>query len=929
MILQLLETVSPPAAKDKFVEARSQLLELLPRLSSGELDENELRTLRSYAVVQSICTVKDWPTKEAFEAYRDACKRFRDALDKHTPRPFSPEAAREVADLSLKLLQLAHDTANHYERTKAREGKLDFDDLLFHAKELLTGPAHAALRARLSSELRLLLVDEFQDTDALQVELVKALCGDVADGKLFFVGDMNQSIYRFRGARPDVFLDLRKEVPGPGQLPLTRNFRSQPAVLNFVNALFAQALGPDYKPLQPNRKQITAEPAIEFLWTPVPHKRQAGGKNDGREQEARRIARRLRELLESGEPIIADAQADGGKRRVKPGDVAILFRALSDVALYESALREYDLAYYLVGGHAFYAQQEIFDVLNLLRAVASGADEISLAGALRSPFFSLADETLFWLVETAGSLNDGLFATEWPKELSNTERLKAVAAAETLAFLRANKDSLPITTLLDEALARTGYDAALLAEFLGERKIANLGKLLEQARAADSGNVLDLSGFIAQLAEFVSREPKEALAATLSESADVIRLMTIHQAKGLEFPLVIVADVDRKADFRAPAAALDERLGPIVKSSAEEEEEPTATGIDLYRTLERRADIEERKRLFYVATTRAADYLILSSSLAGYDANELDSDWTKLLAERFDLATGELRGMLPAGYTPPQVRVTSGDPATDFKPLGASRGPDLLAIVEEARNLAAGGSGIVPPDVTPIDPDATARRQFSVSRLTGRLTRPDAQEVAWALLADPDAVDPLGFGTFVHAALARISLNGKQPVRPLCEQIASERVLPNAACAIADATEMIERFRATERWSSIATAGAVHRELEFLLAWPPDGTTGDGRYLQGFFDCVYQDASGGWHLVDYKTNNVTAGTVAREAEKYKMQMLLYALALERALGQPPVEIVLHFLGPGVEHTFEWNDEARRRAIQMVDAAMREPVLSDA
>ncbi len=925
LILELLHTVAPSASKPKFVAAKAQLLDMLPRLAQAELVDNELQSLRSCTGVSGICSEKDWPDSASYNTYRDACKRFRTAIDKHTPKPFSPIAAHAAAERSLELLELAHHVAQEYERAKARAGKLDFDDLLVCAYQLLSDPVHAPLRQRLSSNLRLLLVDEFQDTDRLQVELVKLLCGDIAAGKLFFVGDMNQSIYRFRGAQPDVFRELRAQIPESGQLPLTKNFRSQPAVLDFVNALFVQTLGDDYQPLRPHRLQITPQPAIEFLWTLTPDKtgRQVkGAARDAREQEARRIARRIRQLLESAAPIIADDKATDGRRPLQLGDVAILFRALSDVALYEAALREYGLDYYLVGGHAFYAQQEIFDVLNLLRSVVSPADEISLAGVLRSPFFSLEDETLFWLVDSAGSLNDGLFSETLPKQLSNTERLKAATAANTIAYLRTHKDSLPITTLLHKALARTGYDATLLAEFLGERKLANLNKLIEQARAADSGDVLDLAGFIAQLAEFVAREPKEALAATLSESADVIRLMTIHQAKGLEFPLVVVADIDRKPDFRVPSAALHETLGPIVKPPADDDEEPTATGIDLYNTLEKLADVEERKRLFYVAATRAADYLMLSSSLVGYETDKLDSDWTKLLAKRFDLATGEFHGTLPAGYAVPQVRVTDSEPATAFKPLGHEHGADLVTIVEQARDLAASGGGTIPPDIGPFAPDLTARRQFSVSRLSGKLVRPDFDEFQ-PQPPKPDAIDPLALGTFVHAVLARFDLTGTTPIAALCEQLAAERVVPLDERAVEIAVKMLERFVDSARWSQIAAANTVQRELEFLLAWPSASGPDHHLYVQGFFDCIYQDSSG-WHLVDYKTNDTTPTEAESLAKKYEMQMLLYALAIERAFGQPPVEVVLHFLRPGVEIIFDWNDHSRQRCLQLVSEALLEP-----
>src|SRR4029077_3066861 len=153
------------------------------------------------------------------------------------------------------------------------QNKLDYDDLLARAFQLLNDPAQTVLRDELSQDLQLLLVDEFQDTDQLQVDLVKLLCGQrFEDGKLFFVGDFKQSIYRFRGAQPQVFHDLRSQVPERGQLPLNENFRSQPAILNFVNALFCHAFDDQYQPLRPHRPQITKEPAVEFLWVITPNK---------------------------------------------------------------------------------------------------------------------------------------------------------------------------------------------------------------------------------------------------------------------------------------------------------------------------------------------------------------------------------------------------------------------------------------------------------------------------------------------------------------------------------------------------------------------------------------------------------------------------------------------------------------------------------
>ncbi len=962
-ILELLQSVTPDTKKPKFAEARADLLEMLPRLQCNEVSAKEMLAIREAAKVSGICSAKDWNSADDYGHYRDACRELRDAIDKHVPKAFDPDAARATAELGLSLLRLTDKVVAMYEERKRAQGMLDFDDLLATAYCFLTDPKNKLIREKISDDLRLLLVDEFQDTDHLQARLVKALCGQGFDiGRLFFVGDFKQSIYRFRGAEPRVFRDLRADIQEKGRLPLTLNFRSQPGVLDFVNALFCDALGTDeepYETLRASRPQATEPPCVEFIWTIDPdknNKRIAGAALDARRKEARAIARRLRALIDGsgrvsprrenpslGETRPRSISSLGETRPIELGDVAILFRTLSDVQVYEEALREYEVDYYLVGGHAFYAQQEIYDVLNLLRAVASTADEVSLAGVLRSPFFALADETLFWLVDSAGTLNAGLLAENLATPLSPEERAKTIAAAETIRHLRAVKDRVPIATLLNEALDRTGYDAVLLAEFLGQRKLANLHKLMERARAADHGGVLDLDGFITQLDQFIAQQPKEALAATLPEAANVIRLMTIHHAKGLEFPLVVLPDLDRPPRFGTPPAALHPDFGPLVPPPSDDDDQKNiATGMSLFAAIEKAEELEERKRLLYVACTRAADHLILSSSLEGYDKPK--SDWMKLLADRFDLATGELIARLPADYESPRVHVEI-DPTTDHKPVGRPRGPDLLKMLDDAHQLAADGRAIVPPEVALIPVDRRARRQFSFSRLTGRLVRTDvADDIqragASARLSLSNAspafsIDPRGLGTLVHDVLARIDLSDPATIDDWCEHLAPQHVVLNTHQAEQTARELIERFAASPRGRQLANAHAAHREVEFILAWPLAGVAGveakpspqtvatsqPRSYLRGFIDCLYIDSENNWHLTDYKTDNIAAADVPRYAERYAMQLYVYAMAAERVLGQSPTELVLHFLRPGREHVFHWNDAARNEAIEMVNEAI--------
>lgn len=926
------------------------LVELFPALTAsadGRAASEILTQIREAAKVQGGGTKTSWPSEDDFNHFRDSAKELREAIDAALKTvAFDASAAGESAVAGLQLLQIAKPVAEAYRRKKTELGALDFDDLLRRTRDLLEHPDHADLRRRLSDNIELLLVDEFQDTDPLQVGLVQALSGPANTGrKLFFVGDLKQSIYRFRGAAPYVFRELRKSVPTAGQLSLTLNFRSQPAILDFVNALFCDDLGPDYEALRPSRPQATPEPAIEFLWAPTQTRNadtpdQAADSShketveDLRKREADWIARRLRAMFDGGEAIVLDKDDLGRAtaRAPRPGDVAILFRALSDVDIYEDALRKYGIPYYVVGGKAFYSQQEVFDLLNVLRAIADPTDEVALAGALRSPFFSLADETLFWLADRGDrhsgnrGLAAGLFAKTLPAELNEQQHRRAAFAAKTLRELREQKDRLAIAELINEVLARTGYDAVLLAEFLGERKLANLHKLIEQARSFDRAGFFSLADFLAQLSQFVANQPDEALAATHREKSDVVRLMSIHKSKGLEFPVVVVPDLERRGRASTTSVAFDPDLGPLV-AVRDSDGETLPGGLALYKFIENEEDAAESTRLLYVATTRAADYLILSAGVK--QVGQPEGAWRELLARRFDLENGELLAELPDELGIPQVRVTVEEPPLTGPASSSKRRESLLKIVQRAEQLAATGAGRTAQSVAAIAPDVTARRMFSFSRLSGvlRAGEDEVHQIDELTPAPTTQADALELGTLVHAVLAQLDFASPSEIEPLvrrCAAVGGNRQTVEGA--IADATAMLKQFVKSPRARELAAAQDLHAELEFLLAWPPDD--GDnGRQaatrciLEGVIDCLYQDTGGRWHVLDYKTNRVAAAGVAQAAAPYEMQMLLYGLAVERILHEPPASLVLHFLRPSVEHRFEWNGAARRRAIELVDRGL--------
>lgn len=951
------EATDPSVAQtDRLREHLTRLRSLLHRVADDDqpFDGDAWRALRSAAGVRgpdkkSYCAKGDFYEGDQYEAYRDACKRLREKrLNSNLLMvDVDDDVALETARLGLALLRVAQRTLAAYTHRKQQRNALEFDDLLRGARDLLTDPNHRDLHQEIQGSAALLMVDEFQDTDPVQVDIVKAFRGQQWQTQgLFVVGDFKQSIYRFRGAAPQVSTEMRQSLPPGGQLSLTANFRSQPAILKFVNTVFHDQFGRDYEPLHPSREQQTPEPAIEFLWSidpdPLPADQPKLRSSDRRHREARWIARRLRQLIDSQEPLVVDESTTGDGasqptlRPIRPGDVAILLRSLSDVSAYEDALRQQGLEYYLTGGHAFYSQQEIFDVMHLLRAIASAADELSLAGALRSPFFSLADETLFWLADKHGALNEGLFSGSLPAELSREEADKVRRARDVLDRLRAAKDEHLVADLLQRALEWTGFDAAVRCEFLGERKLANVHKLIEQARALDQTAPGDLQGFITQLAEFVTRAPKEALAATQAEG-DVVRIMTIHTAKGLEFPVVVLADMDRQPGKSTRRAIIDRDLGPLMRlrGQSDDPRSDSATGIvghDLWRFDERLADNAERIRLLYVACTRAADYLILSAGLASLDA--IKHDWLRLLAEKFDLHTGAAAGELPTACSPPPIRVTTDEPPTSPTAEAVRPGKRLRELVEQTRQLAATPAPAAHPfpAALPVGVDHGARLNFSFSRLSGQITKTSLLRATDADQPGDDRPDelptplsnddqrPRKLGNLVHAVLERAAWDEPDAARAWSELLAPQFFDEGEEGAAGEAAELVERFLASPRAASVRAATTILREVDFLLPWPSEAYP--GRFLEGIIDCLYCDQQGRWHILDYKSNHTEAEAVSKAAAAYELQMFVYTLAVERSQKVEVAEAALYFLRPAVEYAFQWPAAQRKELHQKIEEAMK-------
>jgi ATP-dependent helicase/nuclease subunit A len=897
---------------------------------------------------------KDWPDAAVYEAVKEAFAAFRDDLPRRLKLfAATPDGIADAARVGQWFLRVAGAADDAYRARKRRAGVLDFQDLLVLARDLLRDRADVrdALRAR----FRFLLLDELQDTDPVQMELVELLCGGgLEHGKLFAVGDHKQSIYRFRGAEVGLFQNLRKSVAAEGRLGLSRNFRSQPGVLKFVNAAFARRLA-DYEPLEAHHPGAGGAENVEFLWS-VPESRAggvsplSGGTAQGadaprsgayesvtavRAREADAIAARVVQLLDDPTPRVLGR--DGTARRVERKDVVLLFRSMSHVATYEAALRRHGLDYYLVGGRAFFAQQEVYDLLNLLRAVENPQDAASLVGALRSPFCGLSDEAVFLLAGHPDGPWAGLHDADRLATLPADQRPAAERALRFLTGWRAVKDRLPISRLLNRVFADSGYDAAMQFEFLGDRKLANLWKLVDLARSFDRTGLFGLHEFTARLGDLVARQPREEQAATLPENADVVRLMSIHQSKGLEFPVVIVPDIAAAARGGIqPVARWHRGLGCLVKLPAEFEDADEEAGEAppfsdfadrLGRTADQLADWQEDLRVLYVACTRARDLLTLSAGLpeplpeavAGLPTGvpaKAANHWTLMLAERFDLRTG---CCLAADVKPedaPAVRVRVVEPGASAPPgaaavdeVGASKptrrdgwalppappSPTIISLPALER-MARGGPAPMHGEHFDTETDSDRAHWRHPRERLGPLTPADA--VLWAVLDRWDFADVDGW-----AQLLADALEDAPDGRRLADELRAK----------------LRRLAESAARAELAGADELHRGVEFLADLGSLAGTGAGPTVRGVIDFLYRDP-GGWHLLA-----VDLG-VAEEDDPWRGRrpgLVLQAWAARQQLGAWPATVGLFDLATG-----EWVRADPQRVKPAAVAAQFRRLLDD-
>lgn len=490
------------------------------------------------------------------------------------------------------------------QRKKTTKQQFSFGDIVFKTLTLLS--EHREVAARYMQRFKQIMVDEFQDTDDVQRQIIYLLAsGDkevLAKDKLFIVGDAKQSIYRFRGADVAVFRRVINDVVKSGgqYITLDKNFRTVKELLDIYNDIFSVLMSTAYDDI--NFKRLEYHYCAESVPCAglIVINGQERSAYDARCQEAQAITAKIEALK--------------NEKNYNYGDFALLFRSTTDIEIYEQALKEANIPYYVVQGKGFFQQQEITDILNLLMMLDNCYNDAAAAGVLRSPFFSLSDQTLVLLKAYGKTLWNGLLELNQIQELTEDERQAADFAFSTISQLRQLKGRVNLSDLLERVWQLTGYKKYLLSEYMGMQKYANVEKFEVLAADFEKKDLYTLGDFIRYVRAMIEHEAREEEAQIESETGNTVKLMTVHKSKGLEFPVVVIPDMHRgKNDNNGGIFNYSKSHGIGIKLV--DSDGMSYIETKTYKTIkEEDAVLEalELKRVLYVAMTRAKEYLVLT-----------------------------------------------------------------------------------------------------------------------------------------------------------------------------------------------------------------------------------------------------------------------------------------------------------------------------
>jgi len=829
---------------------------------------------------------KNWD-ETVLERLKGVQKEIKQFAENQLPPESAPEIEAKAAALAANIRRIYENLADAYKRGKLERASADFDDLIQAAYEMLRD--NDEIRARTARGIKFLLIDEFQDTDSWQLQIARLLADHPEGPDLFVVGDAKQSIYDFRGAEVEVF---QNEKCAAQVTFLDKNYRTLPDVLAFINETFQRsgllnAVEPDYAPLTPHRPAL-GEPRVEFLLPPK--KDNKPGVDEYRSREAVMIAARLDEMMRGPRPAVV-CDRDGEGRPAGFGDAAILLRAMSSVYLYEEALRRRDIPYRVIAGRGYYERQEIIDLRNLLAVLVDPCDEMALIGFLRGPLGGVSDEALVTLSGGRGLLQ-AFNSAEVPPGL---EENSALEHARTLVARLRERACMPLPAFLRYLLDETGFEAIELSQFLGAQKAHNVRKAIDLANDFARTQPATLASFLRYLDQAALDDIREGEAPMQPEGAGAVTLMSIHKSKGLEFPIVVVADLSREPKNQDRGAVLlHRRLGMGVRVADSGGDTASPAICRAIKNEQAEKDEAEQARMLYVAMTRARDWLLLSGS-----AEPGKQSWMQTFDELYSVC-GADDGVVVQGSSggwSAVVRRTCPSETTRWNVAPrAHQGGVHEAMWKELARRAG-----------PVDAIAATRKTFSVSEILDTIFNTPDEEEPWdEEQFEPDAAarERMFRGTLVHRMFERWDFSGEAPIEAVLADECPDPVRHSVF------ESMLRDIAAKFKKSQLAPWFAscpIQREVPFYLDL-------GGAIVHGVIDAVLED---GAVVVDYKTGQPHADAT----ERYQFQLRLYAAAVGRLLGRTPRQGILYYADRGDIHEVDVSPEAIAAVLPRAAAAV--------
>jgi ATP-dependent helicase/nuclease subunit A len=721
---------------------------------------------------------------------------------------------RERAERALNdLITVFQAVDRRYTEMKIKAASLDFDDMVNLALRILNEDQEG-LRTRLRSQFRHIMVDEFQDTDPRQWDLVRALWDHASGSKLFLVGDPKQSIYGFRSSDVRLFASALKgmEQEGTGDsVVLDLNFRSRSEIMAFVNAIFPSIMcgddqwGVPFEPLQPHKGgggTITLI-AVE-------------GKKECDQREGLEVAKTVKRAIREQWPIID--KDTGQERSARYEDMAVLFRGRTALEHYERAFRTERVPFVVYKGKGFYDRQEVSDILRMLQWLCTPTDDVALSSVLKGPFFFLTDSDLLRSSASPSS-----------RAISLQERLRSDPSKDSIVQRLDRYLALARTLPVHIAIPRIIAESDLYACLGGKRECRNIDRALEMFAGSEGRSIFEVRDELSELVEQGSREGEPPLSA---EKA--VTMMTIHAAKGLEWPMVFVVGMHHENKVGEGATIrIDPDGGASIKvfdpSCGEMVETPSYV-VSGECSEEREA--QEEKRLFYVACTRAKDHLVLSGRIPSPEDNvpgQPPQGFMKLLLEPLGISFEDFdRGSIDVGG----VEVKLVPVRSALAPEDEVQAKDVELVSEDYPLSEPIKGGITPETVNPSGEREVWAHSFPPS---GRLSTPDQ------------------FGTMVHEVLM-----GRDPRR-----VAVENGFPEEEAIVKDMAERI--------FSLLPKEGieGVFNEISVL------GRDGESQVV-GRIDRLLKMKDGSYIVIDFKTGS--------RSDPHEKQVRTYMDAVERMTG---------------------------------------------